>query len=198
MLKVISLLKHEEDMSLAAAADPACQQARYVMGECYRKLGNSRLARANLQAACDLLEDDDRPHYALSLLDVGRDLEGAIRHLEDAIDRHPKNPQYFLNRGMVLEQAQRLDEAKADYERALELEPGHPRVGDVVGDGAHQVPPCQHGRQIVAQHRGGKTHAVVGGRAFARRPVGKPPLVLHQAGAGPSQSRSIPFDQIFS
>lgn len=113
-----------EDMSRVVGLDPRCQQAFYILGESYRKIKNERLAKKHLEMAAHLLPDDDKPHYSLSLMYMEGNFEGALMHLDAAIDRHPNSARYHISRGMVFEHIDRLGDAKKDFERALEIDPG--------------------------------------------------------------------------
>jgi|GEM_PF-5255148 len=111
------------DSVKAIEYDGRCQQAHQIAGECYRKLSNARLAKKYLGRAMELLPTDDRPHYAMALMSVGKDFDRALEHIDAAIDRFPRSANYYLNRGMIWEQKDELDRARQDYETALSLDP---------------------------------------------------------------------------
>lgn len=56
------------------------------------------------------------------------DMEGALRHFNKAIALDPLNYIYYSNRSMVLMRLKRLDEALADTNRVVILNPMWPKV----------------------------------------------------------------------
>jgi len=48
--------------------------------------------------------------------------ETAIARLDDLIAREPENPELYVQRGLVWQDARKFDRAMADFDRALELD----------------------------------------------------------------------------
>jgi tetratricopeptide (TPR) repeat protein len=68
------------------------------------------------------------------LADHGRELEAARRHIERALEASPDNGAYVDSFGWVLYRLGRLDEARAQLERAVLLTGGDPIVHEHLGD----------------------------------------------------------------
>ena len=77
----------------------------------------------------DILRQQPRHADALHLLGVlacqQQRYRAAFEHISQALRLNPKNPTYFLNRGLALEHLQQPDAALANYARAVALHPGY-------------------------------------------------------------------------
>ena len=85
--------------------------------------------RNNFSSAAELLTGNRDHAEAMMLLGLCRAGEGnypaAVAALDRAVELEPDNPAVRFNRGVVLQQAARRDDALADYRRVLALSPGH-------------------------------------------------------------------------
>jgi hypothetical protein len=85
--------------------------------------GDEAIAMEILLAALETEPDNLRARYCTGLLMYRSALAGAIDHLEFVARSDPADPYAAYFYGSALEQADRADEALAEYRRALDLDP---------------------------------------------------------------------------
>lgn len=111
--------KARQAISLAAGAAVA---ALGVVS--YIQVGYWRDSVALFTRAVEAVRDNERMHVALAHeLQAGNDLEGAVRHLREAVRIDPARPRVWNNLGVLLERLGRSGEAAPCYETAVRLDP---------------------------------------------------------------------------
>jgi Flp pilus assembly protein TadD len=101
-------------------------QAHYMLAEMYAVMGETGPYREHLEAALDLDDGYSRARLSLAiLLATSGDAAAAEVEFVRLVTDYPLNPRYRFNRGVFLGQAGRLEEARADLERAVQLSPAY-------------------------------------------------------------------------
>ncbi|MCW3479687.1 tetratricopeptide repeat protein [Neisseriaceae bacterium JH1-16] len=86
--------------------------------------GQPAQARATLQPVLKAYPDSPQLHLLMGLALVKLvQNDGALRHFGQAIALEPRMAEAYVNRGIVLKNRGRLDEAQADLDRAIALRP---------------------------------------------------------------------------
>lgn len=105
----------------------------------YQILGDYESAERDLQQVLNnipIYENNDNGKraaiealYVMSLVKFGQgNYEEAFKNADLAVTAAPKVPNYRLARASAEVQLKKLDDAKADLQAALELDPGHPKA----------------------------------------------------------------------
>jgi tetratricopeptide (TPR) repeat protein len=114
--------------------EPKSAQARSWLGALLRIKGDVKGAHAAWREALRLSPDFVEPRTALSesLLEAG-DPDTAIAVMREAVENHPDVPATYYHLGRIQYLAERREDAKASWKRAMELAPGYvePRLGTV-------------------------------------------------------------------
>jgi len=116
------------DLTAAVSANPHNAEAFKLLGDAYASVGKSGIAIPFYTQAIDI-----DGNYADALKNRGnakaniRDYWGAIRDYSAAIEHLDDFFEAFKNRGIAYESAGRLDLARLDLTKALELRPGDPQ-----------------------------------------------------------------------
>jgi len=110
----------------ARSLDPASASAANGEGLAAWRSGDPARAESLFRTASDLAPDDPEPrnNLASALLAEGREGE-ALPLLDGVLAGHPRHVPARINRGVALARLGRLQEAVAEYLRALELDPGN-------------------------------------------------------------------------
>lgn len=105
-------------------------QARFNRGICYRRLGPQYLddSIADLKKAVEMKNDRPSAHnnLGLSYFEKG-DFEEALVHYGKAITLEQSSVHYN-NRGLALYHINKQDESKADFDKAIEIDPHDPTI----------------------------------------------------------------------
>ena len=140
LLKAKQFTAAVEAYTAAIAADPDHVAAHVQLGVAYENLDRTDEALASYRQAYEIDDENISAVYFLGLLSARlREYEEALvlfGEAEALFDRGmvplvaaeadlPELPDVYLNRGVVLALLDRLDEALADIDRALELDPAH-------------------------------------------------------------------------
>jgi Flp pilus assembly protein TadD len=100
-----------------------------ILSQCHRAVGDRREAIEAAQECVRLGPHDWTTHYTLAhahlMSPVAPGARSALDAVAEAVRLAPANPEIHNMRGMALARAGRTDEARAAYERALELDPHH-------------------------------------------------------------------------
>ena len=115
----------------ALEQDPRYALAHAGLGEAYWRLYlNERkpelvpLAERHCERALALDDLLARPWITLGMIQVGTGrTELALTDFQKALDRDPRNPEAYRERGVALERLGKWDVAEASYRRAVELQP---------------------------------------------------------------------------
>jgi tetratricopeptide (TPR) repeat protein len=112
-----------------AAARPKDGEIRYYLGSAYLEKQDFDRAQAEL----DLVPGDSS--YALraaiqraAILEKKGDMEGAVKLIRQAIERHPREPEGYLSLGGFYQTAKRFPEAAAALREGLAVAPDNPRL----------------------------------------------------------------------
>lgn len=114
------------DSSLAPALQAELLAQR---GNANLALESAEQARADYQAALDI--DAKNPMARLGMAQIllsGGDDQGALAQLNQVVADSPSNAEVLLARADLLRRQQYIEDAKADYAKAVELAPGNPRA----------------------------------------------------------------------
>jgi tetratricopeptide (TPR) repeat protein len=125
--------------------NPRSLAAHQVLGVTYSARGDYDLAAGHLEQALQTKPDDSRSLFNLGNLRLrfGQFPE-AIELYRAALKKFPNHPHIHNNLGVALAQTGELDEAEAEFHRALQLHPG--------------MPEAIQGLQGVAKLRAASTH----------------------------------------
>ncbi|QDU84290.1 Tetratricopeptide repeat protein [Planctomycetes bacterium Pla163] len=106
--------------SLQVRANPKDALPRYGLGLAYLELGDTRAATAALEELVELQPDFARAYFQLGeARRLSGDREGAVLAFGEGLARDPDDHKCRLNRGLVLGQLARYDEALTDLEFLL-------------------------------------------------------------------------------
>ncbi len=104
------------------------------LGQALRRLGRYAEAEAACERALAIDPKNSDARGALSdLCQAQGKLEGALRHLEAALEERPDWTDALYNYGNVLTRLQRLDRAEAVFRRLIALEPGRIEAHRMLG-----------------------------------------------------------------
>ncbi|HVN44529.1 MAG TPA: type IV pilus biogenesis/stability protein PilW [Steroidobacteraceae bacterium] len=120
------LERAKDKLDRALQQDPNSADVHSARAQLFARLGNKDKADAEYRAALRFAPNDPRMinNYAVYLCQNGRSEEGVKRFLEAA-----RNPIYptpeaaYTNAGVCLRAAKRDEEARVDFQRALQLRP---------------------------------------------------------------------------
>ena len=127
----------------ALEQDPRYALAHAGLGEAYWRLYlNERkpelvaLAEQHCERALALDDLLSAPWITLGMIRAGTGRpDQALLDLQKALDRDPRNPDAYRERGLALERLSRFDEAETTYRKAIELRPelwsSHSYLGDL-------------------------------------------------------------------
>jgi Flp pilus assembly protein TadD len=130
----------------ALEQDPRYALAHAGLGEAYwrlflngRKADLVPLAERHCERAQALDDLLARPWITLGMIHTGTGrAEQALLDFQKALDRDPRNPEAYQERGAALERLERHAEAEASYRKAIELRPelwsGHNYLGSFLTD----------------------------------------------------------------
>ena len=124
------------DLLTAAVAGPdADPMLLYLYAAAQRRAGDLDEAEAAARRLRTAAPDDPRGMYVLAqVLEARGDVRGAEGALRDLIQKHPKDATALNYLGyMFAERGERLEEAVALVQRALEVDPGNPAFLDSLG-----------------------------------------------------------------
>jgi len=108
----------------------------FARGSCYERMGQWKLAEADMQHALELKPDqpDVLNYLGFSWLTRGEHVEEARDMIEKAVMARPNDPQIVDSMAWALYLAGHYEEASGYGERAIELLPSDPTVNDHLGD----------------------------------------------------------------
>jgi tetratricopeptide (TPR) repeat protein len=124
------------DLDLALRKDPRCERALRHRAKCHDALGQNDAAqadRAKLQALQDARENQPHTWLQRGLALEASDREGALAAFRRYAELSPTDVQGPLQQGRLLLDAERLPEAEASLQRALQLAPSDVSVGYHLG-----------------------------------------------------------------
>jgi tetratricopeptide (TPR) repeat protein len=111
--------------------DPSDAEAHTRLGHDLLVLGNVAEARTHLNAAIAAKPDLAKAHYELAELDLrSNELAAAYRELMTVLRLDPDHEQAYGNLGYIYSLAGKKAEARAAFEKALQLDPGDSIVRD--------------------------------------------------------------------
>ncbi len=95
-----------------------------LLHQVYQNAGDSAKMDANLQKGFELYPEDSRIlteliNYYLTT----KQNDKAFDYLNTAIEKDPSNPSFYYARGVLNDNSKNFDEALADYNKCLELDP---------------------------------------------------------------------------
>jgi eukaryotic-like serine/threonine-protein kinase len=113
-----------QELQLALQLDPRSADVHAALGEAYRQQGRILDAKNELQTAIDLAPDNWRWPYLLGALQIDSgDFKSAEQNLNLALARTADNTRVLYNLGIVYQKEERLPEAQAVLEKAIDLDP---------------------------------------------------------------------------
>jgi len=116
----------KEKLERAVKQNPRNANVHSTLALLYEQLGKPALVDEHYRAAVRLApqNSDISNNYAVFLCRSGRTEEGVRRFLEAAANRLYRTPEAaYTNAGVCLRQAKRLDEAEANFKRAVQARP---------------------------------------------------------------------------
>ncbi len=117
-----------EHFNKAVAASHGDPKPLVYRAEIYQRRHDYERAFSDLTEAIRVAPTDDPNPYQqrASVRAATGNLPGVIEDLNEAIRIDPRHVKDFINRGFAHEQMDHLDRARADYEKAHEVEPKSP------------------------------------------------------------------------
>jgi eukaryotic-like serine/threonine-protein kinase len=113
-----------QELQQAVQLDPRSADVHAALGEAYRQQGRVSDAKNELQTAIDLAPDNWRWPYLLGALQIDSgDFKSAEQNLNAALARTADNTRVLYNLGIVYQKEERLPEAQAVLEKAIDLDP---------------------------------------------------------------------------
>ena len=117
-----------QDQSMTAAARQARSSQAILLVEQGRKLledGDAAAAANSFREAAETSPDSEDAHlyHGIALWQESSDIGGSLRALDRALQINPRRAEAHYRRGLVLEAAERRDEAIAALQTAVELAP---------------------------------------------------------------------------
>lgn len=124
------------------------------------------VARQKAREALAIEPEEGKFHGLLGQAAMAEDNRPeAMRHLDAAVQRNPEYFEYYLYRGLLREDAGRLEQARQDFQRSNQLLPtaiAHEKLGDIAVRQGRRNEAVQHYR-VAAQ-----SNSEVGQRAAAK------------------------------
>ena len=120
--------KSKRDSSRGLQMDPSpdAQLTHYNLGVAYRQKGYLTEALAEYRLALQRGEDRDLTQQAMAEIHLLlRDTHEAVALYDELLQRQPKNPKFWNERGVALHQAGRYVDAQESYRAAVEAESGY-------------------------------------------------------------------------
>jgi type IV pilus assembly protein PilF len=122
------LERAKDKLDRALTQDPESADVHSARAMLFERMGDSAHADAEFRSAQHLAPHDARVanNYAVYLCQSGRNEEGVKRFLEVAGNALYPTPEVaYTNAGVCLRAMKRDDEARADFVRALQLQPNY-------------------------------------------------------------------------
>jgi type IV pilus assembly protein PilF len=122
------LARAKEKLDRAVGQDPDNADVRSARAMLFQRMGESAKADAEFRTALRLAPQDPKVvnNYAVYLCQNGRTDEGVKRFLEAAHNARYRTPQAaYTNAGVCLRAAKRDDEARVDFDAAIQLRPNY-------------------------------------------------------------------------
>ena len=121
-----------EKLKMAVEASPGNQAAIQVLADLLTRQGKEEEAAQYLAQLPDdaVLPTDMVLNIGIRLYNEG-DAEKALGYFDRAIKEAPDNPEGYYYRGLSYLGLGRNDEARADFEKLLEIDPGSSHAGEV-------------------------------------------------------------------
>lgn len=118
--------KRESRRSVQLEDTPDAQLTHYNLGVAFRKKGYLQEALAEYRLALQRGEDRDLAQQATAeVLLLLRDTDAAVQLYDELLQRQPRSPKLWNERGVALHQAGRYVEAQDSYRNAIECEAGY-------------------------------------------------------------------------
>ena len=103
--------------------NPVSGEARKILGLAYFMLGQAALAESELQKASELAAEDSDVRYYLGRIQFERhNLPAALESFRGVIALDPQSVRGFNHLGQTYEGLARFEDARAAYEKAMELD----------------------------------------------------------------------------
>ncbi len=113
-----------QELQQAMRLDPRSADVHAALGEAYRQQGRISDAKNELQTAIDLAPDNWRWPYLLGALQIDSgDFKSAEQNFNAALAKTADNTRVLYNLGIVYQKEERLPEAQAVLEKAIDLDP---------------------------------------------------------------------------
>ena len=129
--RVLPLLDELEFAERGLQLDPAHAPNQAAVGDVHRALGQVAEAEAYYRRAQELASDDELVpivlRYARLEVEDKHDLAAAVRRLDEAVAR-VRDVRLLVRKGDLLAAHGRREDARAAYDRALDVRPGDPRI----------------------------------------------------------------------
>lgn len=122
------------DLKLAQQRAPDETQLLYYLALCAQKRGQFTQAEEFLRRAAAIVPDEAvYPHHLGLLYLAQQDAAGAVKELLLAKELNPQDATVYFNLGLAYEMMGQKAEARANYQKALELKPGWEEAKEKVG-----------------------------------------------------------------
>jgi tetratricopeptide (TPR) repeat protein len=123
-------LGHDQEaaglLQRAIAIDDSSPASRYILGCLLQSAGSNEAAGDSYRRALALDSAYAPAHLNLGVIcQQSGDTEAALSHFRAATAAAPADPYAWINLGYALERSRRLNEARAAYDRALEIDPAN-------------------------------------------------------------------------
>jgi type IV pilus assembly protein PilF len=122
------LARAKDKLDRAFSQDPDNADVRSARGMLFERMGDAKKADEEFRSALRLAPNDPKVvnNYAVYLCQNGRTDEGVKRFLEAAHNALYRTPQAaYTNAGVCLRAARRDDEARTDFNAAIQLRPNY-------------------------------------------------------------------------
>lgn len=109
--------------SLAIEFDDGCSECFKARGRVYEKMDNYDQAISNYKLAVKYNESDSDSYFNLaSIYQDNKEYKLAVEYYSDYINMYPDNDIAYYNRGLCYVELSQKDKAKADFEKAIQLD----------------------------------------------------------------------------